>query len=141
MTIIAKRSVQLKKHIYSKGESVEWDGPIDSRIAANFVTKDGKELQVTSANGEKDKGANSDGGKPANGEKDKGQAGEEGVKGTPGDAGTPKGKVIRERIDKLVKEIGRKGIEQKLDELGVTYRAKMNDSQLALLLLQQQGEV
>ena len=126
MTIIAKRSVQLKKHIYSKGESVEWDGPIDSRIAANFVTKDGKELQVASTNG--------DGGKPANGEKDKGQAGEK-KDAKDGEA------ISLERIEKLVKEIGRKGIEQKLDELGVTYRAKMNDSQLALLLLQQQGEV
>ena len=134
MTIIAKRSVQLKKHIYSKGESVEWDGPIDSRIAANFVTKDGKELQVASTNGDGGKPANGDGGKPANGEKDKGQAGEK-KDAKDGEA------ISLERIEKLVKEIGRKGIEQKLDELGVTYRAKMNDSQLALLLLQQQGEV
>lgn len=125
MTIIAKRSVQLKGHIYSKGEAAEWNGPVDSRIAANFVTEDGKELQVASANG--------DGGKPANGEKDKGQAGEK--------KDAKDGEAIFERIEKLVKEIGRKGIEQKLDELGVTYRAKMNDSQLALLLLQQQGEV
>lgn len=126
MTIIAKRSVQLKKHIYSKGEAAEWDGPIDSRIAANFVTKDGKELQVASANGEKDKG----------------QAGEKkDAKEALGDAGKPAGEVLSERIEKLLKEIGRKGIEQKLDELGIQYRAKMNDGQLALLLLQQQGEV
>lgn len=137
MTIIAKRSVQLKKHIYSKGESVEWDGPIDSRIAANFVTKDGKDLKVSTGNGEPgtgngEKGEKGDKGQPAN-EQGAGEklAGEKG-----GDKN-----LSLERIDNLLKKLGRKGIEQKLDELGVTYRAKMNDSQLALLLLQQQGEV
>ena len=139
MTIIAKRSVQLKGHIYSKGEPAEWSGPIDSRIAANFMTKDGKDLVVSTGNGE-----------PGTGN------GEKGEKGTPGDIGQPANEqgaekpagekggdknITLERIDNLLKKLGRKGIEQKLDELGVGYRPKMNDSQLALLLLQQQGEV
>ena len=127
MTIIAKRSVQLKGHIYSKGEAAEWNGPIDSRIAANFMTKDGKDLAVSTGNGEPGTG-NGEKGAPA----DKGQS--EGEKG--GDKN-----ISLERIDNLIKKLGRKGIEQKLDELGVGYRPKMNDSQLALLLLQQQGEV
>lgn len=127
MTIIAKRSVQLKGHIYSKGEPAEWNGPIDSRIAANFMTKDGEDLKVSTENREPGTG---------NGEK-----------GAPGDKGQPEGEkggdknLSLERIDNLLKKLGRKGIEQKLDELGVGYRPKMNDSQLALLLLQQQGEV
>lgn len=131
MTIIARRSVQLKGHIYSKGEPAEWNGPIDSRIAANFMTKDGKDLEVT----------------PANKEGEKESEGITGEKGTPGDIGQPTGEnggdknLSLERIDNLLKKLGRKGIEQKLDELGVGYRPKMSDSQLALLLLQQQGEV
>ena len=72
MTIIAKRSVQLKGHIYSKGEPAEWSGTIDSRIAANFMTKDGKDLVVSTGNGE-----------PGTGN------GEKGEKGTPGDIGQP----------------------------------------------------
>jgi len=135
MTIIARRSVQLKGHIYSKGEPAEWNGPIDSRIAANFMTKDGKDLMVSTGNGKPEtgngeKGASADKGQPANEQGAEKPAGEKG-----GD------KITLERIEKLVKELGRKGIEQKLDELGVGYRPKMNESQLALLLLQQQGEV
>ena len=111
MTIIAKRSVQLNGHIYSKGEAAEYDGPIDSRIAELFMTKDGEPL----------KGATNQPPPP------------KGKKGTKENT--------FERIDKLVKELGRKGIEQKLDELGVGYNPKMTDNQIAMLLLQQQGEV
>ena len=118
MTIIAKRNVQLKGHIYSKGEAAEYNGVIDSRIADLFTDKDGKPLSMTPPDGEKKDAKD--------GEKKDAKDGEA---------------ISIERIDKLVKEIGRKGIEQKLDELGVTYRAKMSDSQLALLLLQQQGEI
>lgn len=129
MTIIAKRSVQLKGHIYSKGEPAEWNGPIDSRIAANFMTKDGKDLVVSTGNEEK--GSPADKGQPAN---------EQGAEKPAGEKGGDKN-ISLERIDNLIKKLGRKGIEQKLDELGVGYRPKMADSQLALLLLQQQGEV
>ena len=128
MTIIAKRSVQLKGHIYSKGEPAEWNGPIDSRMAANFMTKDGKDLKVTPAGAQ--------GGDKPEGEKG-GTTDEQNGKGAQGGDAN----VTLDRIQKLVKELGRKGIEQKLDELGVGYRAKTADSQLALLLLQQQGEV
>lgn len=137
MTIIARRSVQLKGHIYSKGEPAEWNGPIDSRIAANFMTKDGKDLKISTGNrewgtGNGEKGTPGDKGQPAN---------EQGAGEKPaGEKGGDKNLSL-ERIDNLLKKLGRKGIEQKLDELGVGYRPKMNDSQLALLLLQQQGEV
>lgn len=112
MTIIAKRSVQLRGHIYSKGEAAEYDGPVDSRIAELFTDKDGKPLAIAAGQPPPDGGRGDD---------DK--------------------KNTFERIDRLVKQLGRKGIEQKLDELGINYKPKMNDSQLALLLLQQQGEV
>lgn len=114
MKIIAKRSVQLRGHIYSKGEAAEWDGPVDSRIAANFTAEDGGDLRAA------------DGGDRPSGEKKDGKK---------------DGAITTDRIDRLVKELGRRGIEQKLDELGVTYRPNMNSSQMALLLLQQQGEV
>ena len=108
MTIIAKRSVQLNGHIYSKGEAAEWDGPIDGRIAELFTAKDGSPLT----------------------------AGAAGRKAPADDASK-----TLERVEKLVKELGRKGIEQKLDGLGVSYHPKMSESQLATLLLQQQGEI
>lgn len=114
MTIIAKRSVQLRGHIYSKGEAAEYDGPVDSRIAELFTDKDGKPLAIAA-------GQPSAAGDAARQDEEK--------------------KNTFERIERLVKQLGRKGIEQKLDELGVNYKPKMNDSQLALLLLQQQGEV
>jgi len=107
MTIIAKRSVQLNGHIYSKGESAEWDGPVDSRIAELFMAKDGSALSVT-ANGAKSKDATA---------------------------------TTAERLEKLVATLGRKGIEQKLDELNVSYPATAKVETLAKLLLQQQGEI
>ena len=106
MTIIAKRSVQLKGHIYSKGEAAEYDGPVDSRIAELFTDKDGKALVV-----------------------DKERSGKDG------------GDKKLERVEALLRKLGRKGIEQKLDELGVSHAPKMADTQLAALLLQQQGEI
>ena len=55
--------------------------------------------------------------------------------------GATDGEKSLERIEKLVKQLGEKGIKQKLDDMGVPYPPKMAVSQLALLLLQQQGEV
>ena len=46
-----------------------------------------------------------------------------------------------ERIQKLVSTLGRKGIEQKLDELNISFSSKANTETLAKLLLQQQGEI
>lgn len=136
MTIIAKRSVQLKGHIYSKGEAAEWNGPVDSRIAANFMTKDGKELFVTAEEIGSAKGARGEPGMPAN----KGQGAEAGQPEKKSEQGGDNEKSL-ERIEKLVKQLGEKGIKQKLDDLGVPYPPKMAVKQLALLLLQQQGEV
>lgn len=120
MTIIATRSVQLKGHIYSKGEAAEWDGPIDRRMADLFVTKDGKPLAVTPAQPPP----------PNNGEGENKDAGED------KDAGD-----LAERIQKVVATLGRKGIEQKLDELNISFSSKANTEALAKLLLQQQGEI
>ena len=111
MTIIAKRSVQLNGHIYSRGEAAEWNGPIDSRIAELFTAKDGSPLSAGSE-AERNSAINSDGDNR-----------------------------ILERVDKLVAKLGRKGIEQKLDELKVSFSSKANTEALAKLLLQQQGEI
>lgn len=132
MTIIAKRTVQLNGHIYSKGEAAEYNGPVDSRIADLFTDKDGEPLSITPPT------------PPPDGEKKDGEKKDDTPPPASADASArqdEKKENTFERIDKLVKQIGRKGIEQKLDELGINYKPKMNDSQLALLLLQQQGEV
>ena len=46
MKIIARHNVQLRGHIYAKGEAVEWDGPVTSRIADSFTSEDGTRLEA-----------------------------------------------------------------------------------------------
>lgn len=113
MKIIAKRSVQLNGHIYDKGETAEYDGPIDDRIAALFTAADGSPLSDSQL-----------------------------VRRSLGEDGSPTSPTSPgDRIDKLVASLGRNGIVQKLEDLGCTYHPNMNTKTLAKLLLQQQGEI
>lgn len=149
MTIIAKRSVQLNGHIYAKGESAEWNGRIDSRIAELFTAKDGTRL-IEGMN-EEPKGPKDPKGPPGEpgmtvGEQQPTQppAGEQtppqppsGTENKDADDAT----TTADRIQKLVATLGRKGIEQKLDELKVSFSSNAKTETLAKLLLQQQGEI
>ncbi len=112
MKIVAKRPVQLAGHIFRKGESRDWDGPIDERIAANFTAADGSPLE-TGAQGDAPGGE------------------------LPGLAQLDENALI----DRTVKALRREGIVQQLDAMNITYSASSNTRYLAKLLLMNKGEL
>lgn len=136
MKIIAKTPVQLGGHIYERGEACEYDGPVTARIAANFTDETGRALTV----GAKDRAgaANPNGGE---GEKT-GQSPE--PQGT--QTGGAQGELfdandVQARIDKTIQVLGRQGIMQALEDMGITYQANASNKHLAKLLLTSQGEI
>lgn len=131
MKIIAKTNVQLFGHIYARGESCEYDGPVTARIAANFTTETGGALEV----GEAAKAARSE----------KGEGTPLSEKGEDA-GGEAQGELfgandVQARIEKTIQVLGRQGIMQALEDMGITYQANASNKYLAKLLLTSQGEI
>ena len=131
MKIIAKTPVQLGGHIYERGEACEYDGPVTARIAANFTDETGAALEV----GEAAKAARSDMGEGA----PLSEKGEEPGGGAQGELFGAND--VQARIDKTIQVLGRQGIMQALDDMGITYQANASNKHLAKLLLTSQGEI
>ena len=134
MKIIAKTPVQLGGHIYERGEACEYDGPVTARIAANFTAETGAALEV----GDAAKAARSEKGE---GEKT-GQSPE--PQGT--QTGGAQGELfdandVQARIDKTIQVLGRQGIMQALEDMGITFQSNASNKHLAKLLLTSQGEI
>lgn len=117
MIIKARYNVQLGGHIYAKGETLDYGGPVTGRIAANFTELDGKPLIPAEAN------------PPPEGRQGDGKTGESTKPDT------------EAQIERTVKILGRKGVIQKLEELGTTFPPTATTKYLAKLLLIQQGEI
>ena len=131
MKIIAKTPVQLGGHIYERGEVCEYDGPVTARIAANFTAETGAALEV----GDAAKAARSEKGEGAShSEKDEEPGG--GAQGELFGAND-----VQARIDKTIQVLGRQGIMQALEDMGITYQANASNKHLAKLLLTSQGEI
>ena len=124
MKLIAKYNVQVRGHIYAKGEAMEWDGPLEPRIIANFAAADGRELSLPQP--------------PTDGQDNPQPT-------TPGEL--PLGMTPPETVDEdaLVKRtldtLKRDGVMRQLDEMGVTYQANAKSTFLARLLLMSKGEI
>ena len=128
MIIIAKYGCQLEGRIIERGSEVEYGGPVTSRIAHNFTDADGHPLKV------EDKVERSEG--------------EETHGGTKGDKTPPpadpekeKAAKAKELVEKLAKTMNREALTAKLDEMGVTYKATHKNTDLAKLILRQQGVI
>jgi hypothetical protein len=131
MKIIAKTPVQLGGHIYERGEECEYGGVVTARIAANFTDETGRALEV----GDAAKAARSEKGEGApHSEKDEEPGG--GAQGELFDAND-----VQARIDKTIQVLGRQGIMQALEDMGITYQANASNKHLAKLLLTSQGEI
>ena len=113
MKIIARYAVEVGGHIYSKGDALEWNGPVTRRIAANFRAEDGSPLTVDG-----DPAANA---APA--------------------AETPKTDGRREVIARTVAALKRDGICRALDWMHLAYSTKSSTEYLARLLLVNRGEI
>ena len=128
MIIIAKYGCQLEGRIYERGSEVDYDGPITSRIAHNFTDADGKPLKIT-------------GGTEA------ASVGTDGTKGGSApsnenvDPEKEKAAKAKELVEKLAKTMNREALTAKLDEMGVTYKATHKNTDLAKLILRQQGVI
>ena len=131
MKIIAKTNVQLGGHIYARGEACEYDGPVTARIAANFTGETGAALEV----GDAAKAARSEKGEGAP-HSEKGEEPGGGAQGELFDAND-----VQARIDKTIQVLGRQGIMQALEDMGITYQANASNKHLAKLLLTSQGEI
>ena len=128
MIIIAKYGCQLEGRIYERGSEVEYDGPITSRIAHNFTDADGKPLKV------EDKGERNEGTETQGGTKSVQPP-------TPADPEKEKAAKAKELVEKLAKTMNREALTAKLDEMGVTYKATHKNTDLAKLILRQQGVI
>lgn len=150
MKIIAKTPVQLGGHIYERGEECEYGGAVTARIAANFTDETGRALTVGAKDGA---GApNPGGGKGAKDGAGAANLGGEGEKTgqSPEPQGTQTGGAqgelfdandVQARIDKTIQVLGRQGIMQALEDMGITYQANASNKHLAKLLLTSQGEI
>lgn len=128
MIIIAKYGCQLGGRIYERGSEVDYDGPVTSRIAHNFTDANGYPLKVTG-------GAAADSG---------GKGGSEGGAAPDKEKADPereKAAKAKELVEKLAKTMNREALTAKLDEMGVTYKATHKNTDLAKLILRQQGVI
>ena len=111
MKLIAKHNVQVRGHIYAKGEAMEWDGPVTPRIIANFTAEDGSSPVATDAAQE--------------------------TPPQPPPDGVDEDALVKRTLDALKRE----GVMRQLDEMGVTYQANAKSTFLARLLLMSKGEI
>ncbi len=158
MKLIAKYNVQVRGHIYCKGEAMEWPGPLTPRIIANFTAADGRELalpQPPPKGGEQEappqgepqpppKGGEQEAppqGEPQPQPKDGQEApppnGELPLDPQPKDGDVDEDELVKRTLDVLKRE----GVMRQLDELGVTYPANAKNVFLARLLLMSKGEI
>ena len=125
MKLIAKHNVQVRGHIYCKGEAMEWPDPLTPRIVANFTAADGRELALPPAQDGQDGGQEAPNGElpldppPAK------------------DGDVDEDALVKRTLDVLKRE----GVMRQLDELGVTYPANAKGTFLAKLLLMSKGEI
>ena len=133
MKLIAKHNVQVRGHIYAKGEAMEWEGPVTPRIIANFTAADGRELFLPQppTDGQDNPPPPPDG-------QDNPQP------PTPGELpldpppdGVDEDALVKRTLDALKRE----GVMRQLDEMGVTYQANAKSTFLARLLLMSKGEI
>lgn len=113
MKIIARCRVELDGHIYSKGEPCEFDGVVTPRVAANFVGADGGRLAVAGA-----------------------------ADARPAD-GNPAGPAddAKAKVAKAVSVMGRRGVMQSLEAMGITFSPNAKTDYLAKLMLMNKGEI
>lgn len=128
MKIIAKYRCQLDGRIYDPGDEADYDGAVTPRVAHNFTDADGGPLKAAvGAGGEAGaKGGSKGGSAPSN----------ENV-----DPEKEKAAKAKELVDKLAKTMSREALTAKLDEMGVTYKATHKNTDLAKLVLRQQGVI
>lgn len=121
MKLIAKYNVQVRGHIYAKGEAMEWDGPLTPRIIANFTAEDGSSPVATDAAQETPPQPPTPGELPLD----------------PPPDGVDEDALVKRTLDALKRE----GVMRQLDEMGVTYQANAKSTFLARLLLMSKGEI
>ena len=124
MKLIAKYNVQVRGHIYCKGEAMEWPDPLTPRIIANFTAADGRELALPQPPAKDGQEA-----PPPNGELP--------LDPQPKDGDVDEDALVKRTLDALKRE----GVMRQLDELGVTYPANAKGTFLAKLLLMSKGEI
>ena len=128
MKIIAKYRCQLDGRIYDPGDEADYDGAVTPRVAHNFTDADGKPLKAAVGAGG---AAGAKGGAKGGAEPTKEKADPEKEKATK----------EKEMVEKLAKTMSREALTAKLDEMGVTYKATHKNTDLAKLVLRQQGVI
>ena len=143
MKLIAKFNVQVRGHIYCKGEAMEWPDPLTPRIIANFTAADGRELALPQPQPKDGQEA-----PPPNGELPLDPQPKDGQEAPPPNGELPLDPQPKDGdvdVDALVQRtlevLKRDGVMRQLDELGVTYPANAKNVFLARLLLMSKGEI
>jgi hypothetical protein len=139
MKLIAKYNVQVRGHIYCKGEAMEWLDPLTPRIIANFTAADGRELtlpQPPAKDGEQEAPPQGEP-QPKDGQEAPTPNGELPLDPQPKDGDVDDDELVKRTLDVLKRE----GVMRQLDELGVTYPANAKNVFLARLLLMSKGEI
>lgn len=121
MKLIAKYNVQVRGHIYAKGEAMEWDGPLTPRIIGNFTAADGSSLAAP------------DGVQEAPPQTKNGEL--------PLDPPPPEAADEDALVKRTLDALKRDGVMRQLDEMGITYPANAKGTFLARLLLMGKGEI
>ena len=138
MTLIAKYNVQVRGHIYAKGESMEWDNPITPRIIDNFTAADGRELVLPQPPPDEKEATPPP---PADelplGDKEATPPGELPLEPPPTGEPIDEDALVKRTLDVLKRD----GVMRQLDEMGVTYPANAKNTFLARLLLMSKGEI
>ena len=146
MKLIAKYNVQVRGHIYCKGEAMEWPDPLTPRIIANFTAADGRELalpQPPAKDGQEAPPPPAKDGQEAppppakDGQEAPPPNGELPLDPQPKDGDVDEDALVKRTLDALKRE----GVMRQLDELGVTYPANAKGTFLAKLLLMSKGEI
>ena len=141
MKLIAKYNVQVRGHIYAKGEAMEWDGPLTSRIIANFTAEDGSSPVATDAAQETPPQPPTPGELPLDPPPDGQDNPQPPTSGElpldPPPDGVDEDALVKRTLDALKRE----GVMRQLDEMGVTYQANAKSTFLARLLLMSKGEI
>ena len=136
MKLIAKYNVQVRGHIYAKGEAMEWDGPLEPRIIANFAAADGRELSLPPPPPPPPPDGQDNPPPPPDGQDNPPTPGELPLGMTPPET-VDEDALVKRTLDTLKRD----GVMRQLDEMGVTYQANAKSTFLARLLLMSKGEI